>query len=98
MESPVFLRFYYLDPIHDIRYLCPRFMIDGKKAMSRRISGGRTSDKICLYEKSRSSLFSRYQQEMTILVLQQCRIRVSTSSTSLLLAVRTSRAATGVIT
>jgi len=59
---------------------------------------GRTSDKICQYEKSRSRLFPRYQHETTILVLQQCRIRVSTSSTPLLLALRTSRAATGVIT
>ena len=58
----------------------------------------RTSDKICQYEKSQSSLFPRYQHETTILVLQQCRIRVSTSSTSLLLAVRTSRATTGVTT
>ena len=96
MEPPVFLRFYYLDPIYDIRYLCPRFMIAGKKVMSRRISEGRTSDKICQYEKSRSSLFPRFQHETTILVLQKCRIRVSTSSisTSLLLAVKTSRAAT----
>ena len=45
MESLLFLRFYYLDPIHDISYLCLRLMIDGKKAMSRHISGGEQATK-----------------------------------------------------
>ena len=57
MESSVFLRFYYLDPIHDIRYLCPRFMIDGKKAMSRRISGGEQATKF-VNMRHRSRVYS----------------------------------------
>ena len=57
MESPVFLPFYYLDPIHDIRYLCPRFMIDGKKAMSRRISGGEQATKF-VYMRNRGRVYS----------------------------------------
>ena len=30
-----------IDPIHDTRHLCTRFRIDGIKAMSRGISGGK---------------------------------------------------------
>ena len=57
MESPVFLRFYYLDPIHDICYLCLRLMIDGKKAMSLRISGGEQATKF-VNMKNRGRVYS----------------------------------------
>ena len=38
------------DNIHNTHYLCMQFGIDGIKAMSRGISGGKLSNKSCQYE------------------------------------------------
>ena len=43
--------------IHDTHHLCTRFRIDGIKAMSRGISGGKQKIKFAKFEKSRSTLF-----------------------------------------
>ena len=67
---------------HDSRHLCTRFKIDGLKAMSRGILGANKRKKFA----SRSNFAVKSFRSQVV--------RVSTSFMSLLLTVRTSKAAT----
>ena len=57
-----------IDLIHNTRYLCTPFRIDGIKAMSRGIL-----DKICQCLKSRSTLFILSQRNDDLIVMQNVR-------------------------
>ena len=75
--------------IHDTRHLCRRSWIDGIKAMSRGISGGKQVIKFAnTGNRGRVCLF--YQNETTIFIV----MRVFARFTSLLFAIRTSTVAT----
>ena len=83
-----------IDLIHDTRHLFPRSRIDGIKIVSRGISGGKQGLKFA-YTSNQSQFCSLFQNKNTILVLQNVwSVRVSASSTSLLLAVKTFTIAT----
>ena len=64
-----------IDQIHDNRpsRLCTRFRIDGIKAMSRSISGGKQKGKICQCKKSRSTLFIVSKRNDDLIVMQNVR-------------------------
>ena len=80
-------RWRLIDFIHDTRYLCTRSRIDGIKAMSRGISGGKQ------VIKSRPSLFILSKRGDDFTVMQNV-YRVLARFTSLLFAMRTSTVAT----
>ena len=64
-----------IDLIHDTRpsSLCTRFRIDGIKAMSGGISGGKQKGKICQSKKSRSTLFIFPKRNDDSIVMQNVR-------------------------
>ena len=70
------------------RYFCAHFRIDGVKAMSRGLSGGKQVIKFA--NTSNRVIFSKGEDNFR---LEKCTVRASTSFTSSLLAVRTSTVA-----
>ena len=77
---PSFLRFYFqvrafsIDLIHDTRHLCTRSRIDGIKAVSRCISGGKQVIKSANMS-NHGRVCSFYQNETTI--SQSCKMYIS---------------------
>ena len=76
--------------IHDIRHFCPRFRIDGVKAMS--CGGGKQVIKFA-NTSNRGRVLFIFSKGDDNFRLEKCTVRASTSFTSSLLAVRTSTVA-----
>jgi len=62
-----------LDLIHDTRLLYTRFRIDGRKAKSRGVSGGKQVKKIvnCASRHGRVCLFSQNETKIYYLIVMQ---------------------------
>ena len=83
-----------IDTIHDTRQLCTRFRIDGIKAMSRVISGGKQKIKFAkARNRGRLCLFSQNETKRKddLIVMQNVRFEFRQNQlTSLMFAVWTS--------